>query len=623
MRIFILFMSTLILCGKLFSQNETHYKNTDSTITEALTFVSADSLLQYTSHLQSYGSRFMMDPNRKDVALWIKDKFLSFGITDVRLDSFLCHTYGFSIDTLTWQYNVEAKIQGTTYPNHEMLVMGHYDSFNESWDWNSPYVSAPGADDNASGTAAVIECARVFMEMNYQPDKTLVFLATAGEELMYSGESGAKHYAQEAYSANRKIGMTINNDMIAWNDSSWTLCVKTDANSQHITNLTVDAIYNYTSLNYVLDAAPWTYADLEPFIELGFHGVYFMEKSEPLFYPYYHTINDIVDYIDTAYHAEITRLNIALMLKYDHLLRDAAIEGISGIPLATCSDTLFPHVNVTNYGSEPLSSMTIVSSVNNTDSITYAWSGHIGFLETLQIELPKAHFVQLPQNEIVITLKNINGESDQIPDNNSKAKSIGTSMDTPHEIYLRLKLDANPQEISWDIKNDTGGIVFSGGSYTSPHAIINETMNFNEAGCYTFSIYDTGGNGLQPPGFLKLYYGANTNILTVTTFGNLVQTQINVGGISAIETNELAGYLQVYPNPATSYAFIEFSLQENVYTEIAVFNTFGQKIMDVCSGQYEYGIHRININTELLSRGVYFIGTRIGNNYMTRRFIKL
>jgi hypothetical protein len=110
------------------------------------------------------------------------NRFISFGIPEVRLDSFLCYTQVdappfCTYDTTTWQYNVEAKIMGSVYPDREVLMMAHYDSFVSNAD---PMLSAPGADDNGSGVAALLECARVIMLMEYQPGQRRKFATYYG-----------------------------------------------------------------------------------------------------------------------------------------------------------------------------------------------------------------------------------------------------------------------------------------------------------------------------------------------------------------------------------------------------------------------------------------------------------
>ncbi len=319
-----------IFLPAIHGQQKPASSTTDPFIVEALSMIRGDSLLAYMQALQDFETRFMIAPNRREVATWIMEKFLSFGVPEVRLDSFLCNTTGFGFDTITWQYNVEAKIPGGDHADQEILTMGHYDSFVSSWS-GDPMISAPGANDNASGTAAALESARIIMEMDYQPEKTLVFLATAAEELMYAGFSGAKHYAQQAYNDERNLAMIINNDMIAWNDGTGTVNIKIHENSPHINQLALHIIENYTSLDYIYGNL-WTFADLEPFVELGYHGIYFMENFSNQFYPWYHTIDDVVDHLDTAYHAEITKISLGSILHLDihgfiHLPGDANCDG--------------------------------------------------------------------------------------------------------------------------------------------------------------------------------------------------------------------------------------------------------------------------------------------------------
>jgi len=62
--------------------------STDSLINSFIAQINADSLQSYMQDLENFGTRFLLANNRRDVALWIKDKFISFGYSDVRLDSF-------------------------------------------------------------------------------------------------------------------------------------------------------------------------------------------------------------------------------------------------------------------------------------------------------------------------------------------------------------------------------------------------------------------------------------------------------------------------------------------------------------------------------------------------------
>ncbi len=79
-----------------------------------------------------------------------------------------------------------------------------------------PFITVPGANDNASGVATTLEIARVMKKNNYLPEGTIKFIAFAGEEL---GLFGSYNYAGKAKENNEKIKMMLNNDMVAYQPS--------------------------------------------------------------------------------------------------------------------------------------------------------------------------------------------------------------------------------------------------------------------------------------------------------------------------------------------------------------------------------------------------------------------
>ncbi len=103
--------------------------------------------------------------------------------------------------------NVVATLKGTTNPDRIYVVSGHYDSM-----CTSPIdakCDAPGANDDASGTAASLELARVMSKQKF--DATIVFMAVAGEE---QGLLGAVYYAEQAKINKQNIEAMLTNDII-------------------------------------------------------------------------------------------------------------------------------------------------------------------------------------------------------------------------------------------------------------------------------------------------------------------------------------------------------------------------------------------------------------------------
>ena len=119
-------------------------------------------------------------------------------------------------------YNVIAVLPGTVNKEQRIIISGHYDSIAfvrppgeappgpaELPPVRDPNADAPGVTDDGSGTACVMELARILSQ--YEFEKTLVFIAFAGEE---NGLLGSTLYAQKAHKENQRIEAVLNNDII-------------------------------------------------------------------------------------------------------------------------------------------------------------------------------------------------------------------------------------------------------------------------------------------------------------------------------------------------------------------------------------------------------------------------
>jgi Zn-dependent M28 family amino/carboxypeptidase len=109
--------------------------------------------------------------------------------------------------------NIVAVLPGVTQPEKRILVVAHYDSINLGASGSkAAEAPAPGADDNASGIAVILELARVMSSYRFR--KTIVFVAFAGEEI---GLVGSTRYAAAAKANNEQIEAVFNNDVVGAN----------------------------------------------------------------------------------------------------------------------------------------------------------------------------------------------------------------------------------------------------------------------------------------------------------------------------------------------------------------------------------------------------------------------
>ena len=195
----------------------------DPQIAAAIRQVSAERLQQTVDKLVSFGTRSTLsaqDDNSikagKGVGAareWIKAEFERYskdcgGCLEVKTDSFLEQPAD-RIPKPTQITNIYAVLRRTGAKQAEriVLVTGHYDSRNS--DNANATDPAPGANDDGSGTAVSLECARVLSKMKFRA--TIIFLTVAGEE---QGLNGSKHFAEMAKQQGWKLEAVLNNDIV-------------------------------------------------------------------------------------------------------------------------------------------------------------------------------------------------------------------------------------------------------------------------------------------------------------------------------------------------------------------------------------------------------------------------
>lgn len=149
---------------------------------------------------------------------WIKAEFERYskecnGCLDVKLHTFIEPAKD-RIPQPTEISNVYAVMRGNDprAADRIYIVTGHYDSRNS--DTLNITDAAPGANDDASGTAVSLECARVLSKKKFPA--TIIFMAVAGEE---QGLNGARHFAKMAKAEGWKIEAVLNNDIVGGNKS--------------------------------------------------------------------------------------------------------------------------------------------------------------------------------------------------------------------------------------------------------------------------------------------------------------------------------------------------------------------------------------------------------------------
>jgi hypothetical protein len=214
----------LFFSANVFSQS---IINRDPQIEAMVKEVSADSLKSNISKLVSFGTRNTLstqtDPKRGIGAArnWVLMRFNEFakqsnGKLTAFIDTTTLQKDGRRVDSTLLLGNVVATLKGTDAGDDRIFIIsGHLDNMRTSVMDRTG--DAPGANDDASGVAAVMECARIMSKRSFPA--TIIFVAVSGEE---QGLLGANYMAEKAKKQNWNIEAVLNNDIMGSNNSSET-----------------------------------------------------------------------------------------------------------------------------------------------------------------------------------------------------------------------------------------------------------------------------------------------------------------------------------------------------------------------------------------------------------------
>jgi hypothetical protein len=330
----------------------------DATIEQMVKEVSADSLKSYITKLVSFGTRSTLSTTtnkQKGIGAareWVVQKFNEFGKNSggrltAFVDTITLQPDGKRVDVVTNLGNAMATLKGTDPADDRIyLISGHLD--NRVSDVMNRTADAPGANDDASGVAAVIECARIMSKHAFPA--TIIFVAVSGEE---QGLLGAGYLAGKAKKNNWNIDAMLNNDIVGSNNSNETNIIdntrirvfseglpafELEKNAANIRNLGLENDGTARQLaRYVKEIGERYVDNLEvvmvyrndrflrggdhlPFVQNGFTAVRITEMNEN--YNHQHQdvrtengikYGDLVEFMDFEYLRKNTAMNLSVL----------------------------------------------------------------------------------------------------------------------------------------------------------------------------------------------------------------------------------------------------------------------------------------------------------------------
>ena len=287
----------------------------------------------YAGQLRQVRTRFYSTAAKNLAGDYLAGKLVSYGYT-VRFDTFM-------VGSVTCR-NIVAARTGFSAPAEYVVVGGHYDSTAPSL-----YVetTAPGAEDNASGTSLVMEIARISAHRGF--DRSIQFVLFDSEE---QGMNGSEHFVADATAAGQQIQGAIIADMVAWYQHNYGLHIEGQAAWEELMQTMATNVAAYTPCIYVKDYYSWG-SDHVPFQQAGIPAFLAIDYDYDA-YPYYHQTTDTWSHIQgtATLGLQITRAAAATLADLAGLranLTDAPPTPAAPPRLAAWPNPFNPRVTIT------------------------------------------------------------------------------------------------------------------------------------------------------------------------------------------------------------------------------------------------------------------------------------
>jgi Peptidase family M28 len=312
--------SIIICLNDSFQQESEETAADEASISSIVDQVNSTKLKKWVDDLSSFHTRHTKSEYIENAAYWLKDEIQSVCKGRVYFHNFTQIDQGTSHNLK----NIICNQEGSTADDnndHLILISAHYDS--RMQDINQTNARAPGADDNASGVAAVLELARVLSKFDLKSN--IQFVLFSGEE---QGQWGSTAYVKDLQTNNNntKLNLVLNLDMIGYPpQGSNKVAVEYDLGNRVLVNDRYSSVVaefikhialESTNLEPVLDILGKS--DYTPFEAFGYTVVGVHDGGSEL-NPNYHSSSDTPDTLDIEYLSSTTKLVLATILKLDEL----------------------------------------------------------------------------------------------------------------------------------------------------------------------------------------------------------------------------------------------------------------------------------------------------------------
>jgi len=268
------------------SLRSNNYKSPNSTklVKEIISKLSTEGPRKHLAKFTSFRTRYYRSSTGRDSQKWllsrIKEITAQANRPDISVHEFP-HNWG--------QNSIVARFNGTSHAEEIVVVGAHQDSTNLF-----PFLSAPGADDDGSGTVSILEAYRGLLETGYKPTRTVEFHWYSAEE---GGLLGSQAVARAYASDRANIHAMLQMDMTAWVKAGTKeeVGVITDFTDPSLTDFNKKLIETYLRIPYVETQCGYACSDHASWGKAGYPSSFSIESTFENSNQHIHSANDVID----------------------------------------------------------------------------------------------------------------------------------------------------------------------------------------------------------------------------------------------------------------------------------------------------------------------------------------
>jgi hypothetical protein len=595
--------------------------------------VNADTLQLFVQHLQDYGTRNAYKSGGILAQNWILAKFQSYGL-DAEL-------HDFSMPGGPASDNVIATLTGTKYPDEYVILGAHYDSY-------AGGNAEPGADDNATGTAGILEAARILSQ--YQFDRSIIFATWSGEEY---GLYGSEAWVAEAADNGMNILGYFNIDMAGYlvpGEAIHTdIIAPSSANELRQFYKDVCSIYlpDFQVFDGTLSGGD---SDHTSFNNAGYQGIFPFEDSQN-YSPYIHTANDLIGLSVNNFeqHATFVRAIIANVVSMaDELPAPSNLSATAGdtqVLLEWDAVDSVEYYNIfRNEGSEPYAT-SVETSYTDTgveNGTPYSYYVTAVFLNSGEESGPSNMVTVIPMPPIALpffddfetgapywTMEGSWGLQSSIFHSSTYALTESPSGDYP--------ADMNASTTLWAL--DFTGATSAQVSFWTRYLIEDDYdfmflevstngTDFDQVASFTGShpswellTYSLDNYIDKSSVIIRFRFKSDTYVEEEGMFIDDLEVTVNGVGMDNEMASPLKTNLLFNPNPIQKAVKLNFWLENSGLTKIVLSDSKGIIVCTLVDGWKEAGTYHFDLDFSGLSAGIYYGKLENNGKKISRKLI--